>query len=280
MIKILLPLIFLYSSVFATINSDEYLKKIQNIENLSYSSLIKNYFFVLGDVVDSIPDSAIENDFFINYSEDNSSAINFHKTRKSQIVEIEERYAVVLYEYEDFYKYAVLLNEKAKVIEIVLLAYRAGNSEWQIQRDGVFKNNNFLVTDSYHNTEWIKHPILGENILTSQEKYRVRVSKNIKFLKELTSVKELYKREDKTLNHFYKKIMKKVGKKKRIELKDVQRSWIKYVTKKCNSKLTFIIEQEKNSVHTQTFKYECLYKETQKRALELKESYEYLEFYK
>jgi uncharacterized protein YecT (DUF1311 family) len=266
---------FISISCYAHIDEDLYLQKIKNQKSISYKTLLKKYIIYLGDAKNNKPVSFVESGFYYNHIDNNNTAIDFHQTQKSQIIELSDSYGVILYNNDDFYKYAVLCDKDAIIKQIVLLAYREGNTQWQMKRDlEIDDRNSVIVTDKYYDTEWIIDFTKGENILSDEQKYIIKVSKDGHFTTEKTTTKKLYQVEDKRLNTVYNKSMKIISKKEQKELRNIQRLWIGYTDKKCNLFLDLVTGQEDNSIHIRS------HKETKRRTDELENIYDYLDFYK
>jgi len=253
-----------------------FLKKLQAQPALRFSDLYTNYF---KPSPLSPKGNEIEEEFRVWDADSNSTAIDFSLLGIDNIVTLTDTYAVVYINDDDFYKYGILTNKDAKVLSILLLAYRKGMRDWQMERDVLVKpdrNTLFLVTDEFRDAEWIEHQMKGDMLVNDQRRYVVTVDDAGKRFSVLpTGTRQLYKKEDKRLNALYRKVMKKLHKTEKQQLKKIQRAWVAYVTKKCNTFLTNITAQSDSSVHVSVHKEQCFYDETKRRADELEELYYY-----
>jgi len=277
MLKYIGLLLFFSLLSYGYTDKREYAKKIRNIPSISYKQIIKQLHPLDGNASNNIRDE------FLSWNENsNYTAIDFTHTLPTQILKIRENYAVVFYDF-GFDKYGVVFDKNAKVRDIVLLAYRKGNNEWQVERTVTLDSPQkgiFLAKDEYRGTEWIIPQEQGEMIRLEQSLFLICVGDDGKFHIEKTSYQALYKVEDKNLNNFYRKSMKLLPKEERKALKEVQRAWLSYTTKKCSTFLKQATAPEENSVHTRSHKSECLYEETRRRTKELQSLYHYLNYYK
>jgi hypothetical protein len=281
MFKVVWLMMGLYVLGYGYLDKEQYVEKIRNNPSISYKTLSQKIRSFEGEKKSKEHTDDAIRDAFISYNMNSSIAIDFSKTLKSQIIKLTDAYGVGFYDF-GFEKYGVLFDKDAKVVDIVLLAYSKGNNEWQTERTVTLDapKGLFLVTDQYRNTEWITFPTKGDMVVSENKIFLLTVSSNVHFVIRPTSNTLLYQAEDKKLNALYAKSMKLLSKEDKKALKALQRVWIAYSTKKCNTFLAQATSQEKSSVHVRTHKEHCLYEETHRRVKELETLYDYLDFYK
>ena len=258
-----------------------FLQKLRLQPSLHYNELYKHYFKI--SPLDQ-KGNEIEEEFRVWDADINETAIDFRYMNESNIVKLTDSYGVVFVNNDDFYKYGILTDSNAKVLSVLLLAYRKGMRDWQIERDVIVKPDRetlFLVTDEFRDAEWLEPQIKGDMLVNDQRRYMVMVDgKGKRFETLSTSTQQLYKKEDKRLNTLYRKVMKKLHKSEKKQLKEIQRAWVAYVTKKCNTFLPNETEQSNDTVHVSIHKAQCFYDETKQRADELEALYDYFDFYR
>ncbi len=284
MFKIVWIIISICLSSYGYVNKNDYVEKIRKNKNITYKSLSKKILvlYTSDKTKNNMNDDWVRDEFISWNYDTNRTAIDFSKTVPDQILKITDKYAVVFYDF-GFDKYGVLFDKNANVIEILLLAYRKGNNEWQLERTVTLNSPQkgiFLVKDEYRGTEWIIPQEQGEMIRLEQSLFLIDVGDDGRFHIERTSYQKLYKAEDKELNSIYKKSMKLLPKADRKVFKDVERAWVDYTTKKCNTFLRQATAPEENSLHVRSYKSECFYEETRRRLKELQSLYYYLNYYK
>ena len=271
-------IIFSFSTLYGWIDKGEYIKKLKTIPPISYHELCVKYL----KPHPLFPKNTSIEDEFLSWDEDsNSTAIDFDLVGMNDIVKITPNYAVVLYD-DGFDKYAILLDNKMKIQNILLLAYRKGNSEWQLEREVEVKperNILFLVDEQYRGTEWITSQ-KGAMIVLEERVYVVNINNSNHFEVKKTNYYKLYKQQDKKLNQNYKYLMQNLDKDKKIALKNTQKAWLKYITLKCNNMIKNVLDLPKHSLYVQSYKSHCLYEETKRRNKELKSIVNYWKFYK
>jgi len=255
-----------------------FLQKLRHQPALRFSDLYANYF--KPSPLDK-KGNEIEDEFRVWDADSNSTAVDFSLLGIDNIVALTDAYAVVYVNNDDFYKYGILTDSNAKVLLVLLLAYRKGMRDWQIERDVIVKpdrNTLFLVTDEFRDAEWIELQMKGDMLVNDQRRYVVTVDeKRKRFDIVPTDTQSLYEKEDKRLNRLYRQVMKKLHKAEKKQLKEIQRAWVAYVTKKCNTFLPNETEQSKGTVHVSVHIAQCFYEETKRRVDELQELYDYFD---
>jgi len=258
-----------------------YVQALRSQPPLTYATLYKRFFkpFPLDA---KHPD--IEEEFGIYNGDFNATAIDFSALCEKNVVALTPRYGVVFVNVDHFDTYGILTDAEGKVLFVLLLGYRKGMREWQIERDTVLrpeKGSLFGVTDERRDAEWIEPQIKGDMIVNERRLYRISVDeKALRFRIHPTSDKALYQEQDKRLNRLYGQAMKLLDKSEKRALKRVQRAWLTYVTLACDTFLTDATEQPKHSVHVQAYRFSCLYEKTKRRADELERLVSYRKFYR
>ena len=270
-------IVFLYST---TQREEVFLQKLKMQPVMHFSDLYRDYF--KPSPLDQ-KGNEIEEEFRVWDADSNGTAIDFSLMRPDNIVTLTDTYGVLFFNDDDFYKYGILTDKDAKVLSVLLLAYRKGMRDWQIERDVLVKpdrNTLFLVTDEFRDAEWIDPQIKGDMLVNDQRRYIVTVDAKGRFHIVPTSTRKLYEKEDKRLNTLYRKVMKKLHRSEQKQLKDIQRAWVAYMMKKCNTFLVNETGQSDDTVHVSVHKEQCFYDETKRRADELDEMNDYFGFYR
>ena len=278
MMKMLLTLLLLSILGYGYVDKEAFLHTIEKLPPLSNKTLCKKLHLLKTDP--KAPSTMVEDEFLLWNSDSNEIAIDFSKTTLKQIVKLTSKYGVIFYD-DGFSQYGLLFNPKGVLEEVVLLAYRKGNSEWQAERYTTLHRANalFLVNEQFRGTEWIIPQTKGEMIVTENMLFLIDVKEPQHFHIQKSSYKQLYQQEDKRLNQHYQKLLKHLSKQKRDALREIQRAWIDYTQKKCRTLLKETIAQEEYSVHKQTYQWHCFYEETQQRNQALQSLLEYTTLY-
>ena len=263
-----------------TEREEHYLQELRKQPPLRFSDLYTRYF---KPHPLSVKENEIEEEFRVWDADSNATAIDFSYMNDMNIVKLTDTYAVLFVNDDDFYKYGILTDKNAKVLSVLLLAYRKGMRDWQMERDVTVKPDNdtlFLVTDEFRDAEWIELQMKGDMLVNDQRRYTIGITPKGAFDIVRTDAETLYANEDVRLNELYRKVMKKLKKAEKKQLKEIQRAWLRYATKKCNTFLPNETEQSNDTVHVSVHKAQCFYEETKRRADELEALYDYFDFYR
>jgi len=276
---ILFWFLFGFSTLYAWVDKGIYIKKLKTLPPISYHDLCQKYIKP-HPLFEKNKD--IEDEFISWDADSNLTAIDFEQLGVDSLIKISPKYTVVFYNHDDFCKYAILLDSDMKIQSILLLAYRKGTSEWQLERDVVIKPDRdtlFWVYEQYRGTEWLISQVKGSMIVEETRAYSVNIKDEKHFDIKPSSYKQRYKQVDKKLNQHYSYLMKHLDKSSKNRLRKTQRAWLKYISLKCNYMMKNILYMPEDSIHFKNYKNSCLYEEVKRRDDELKSIVNYIRFY-
>jgi len=195
--KIILLFIFLIFSACSKENTQqksilsitpaEAIKSIKNRNlSLSQNNALKYFFYVEGiDNETQEANAEIESEYFYNLKDSTQKLIHFDNFKESNIIQIREKYILVLLNLEEEYNsLAATFKLDGTPINFLLLEKSFGTNEFSIQRDYKFLNQNtFTLSDERDDMEWLIYPIKGVKKLTSHTDINVTINEDGLFQK-------------------------------------------------------------------------------------------------